>query len=922
MEVQGASTTDGGKAVQYADRDGANQQWQLVPVGDVGARPRSWPRVFAAGLDLSLTGMASWRLGALPHSPSGRPASRSVRPTPGCCPTEERLPPVPPALSVRGVPRRAAAALTGLALVLGGLTTAAFTAPAARAAASPALAAASDVPVRVNQLGYLPDGPKRATVVSSATAPLAWQLRDAAGTVVASGTTAVHGADAASGQSTHLVDFGAYTGSGSGYTLVVGGQASHPFALSAGLYDGLRADSMSFFYQQRSGIAIDAALAGSAYARPAGHLGVAPNQGDTGVPCQSGVCDYQQDVRGGWYDAGDQGKYVVNGGIATWELVNSFERARRSGHESAVGDSTLRVPERGNGVPDVLDEARWELDFLLRMQVPDGRPMAGMAFHKVHDAQWTGLPTRPELDDQKRELHRPSTAATLNLAATAAQCARVYAPYDAAFAGRCLAAARRAWAAAVANPNVLAPATDNTGGGAYEDSDVSDEFYWAAAELLATTGESQYRDAVTSSPWHAKPVDGFWWGGTATLGRITLATVPGVALPADDVTRLRGLLVSAADGYLTTMAGQGYAVPIPADGYVWGSNSQVANNAMTMAVAYELTGAQRYRSGALESLDYLLGRNALDRSYVTGYGARASENQHHRFWAHQNDPSLPHPPAGSFAGGPDAALEDPVAKAQLTGCAPAACYVDDIGSYSTNEVAINWNASLAWLSAFAAERGSAPTTPAVQVVPAAVSVPEGGSAAVGVRLSSAPAQSVTVTVARASGDPDLSVAGSSTLVFTPADWSTVRQVAVSAAQDADSANGSAAFSVGGPGVQGASFTATEVDDDPVPPAASCAVAYRVDNSWGSGFTATVTVKNTGTSAVSGWTLGWAFAGDQRVSNAWNATVGQSGNAVTARDAGWNGTVTPGASASFGFQATYSGTNAAPTRFTLNGSVCD
>ncbi|MBV6702497.1 glycoside hydrolase family 9 protein [Kitasatospora aureofaciens] len=825
---------------------------------------------------------------------------------------------MPPVTSRRGGPRRVAALLTGLALAAGGMASTAFTASPAHAAAP--VAAATDFPVRVNQLGYLPDGPKRATVVSSATAPLAWQLRDASGAQVASGTTVPYGADQASGQSTHLVDFGAYTGTGTGFTLVVGGQASHPFAISAALYDGLRSDSMSFFYQQRSGIAIDAALAGSAYARPAGHLGVAPNKGDTNVPCQAGVCDYTLDVRGGWYDAGDQGKYVVNGGIATWELVNSFERARRSGGDAALGDSTLRIPERGNGVPDVLDEARWELEFLMRMQVPADKPMAGMAFHKVHDAHWTALPTRPELDPEQRELHKLSTAATLNLAATGAQCARVYAPYDAAFASRCLDAARRAWAAAKANPAVFAPATDSTGGGAYEDADVSDEFYWAAAELLATTGESQYRDAVTSSPHHTEPVDAFWWGGTATLGRITLATVPGVALPADDIARLRGLLTSAADGYLTTMAGQGYAVPIPADGYVWGSNSSVLNNAMTIAVAYELTGQQRYRTGALESLDYLLGRNALDHSYVTGYGPRASENQHHRFWAHQNDPSLPHPPAGSLAGGPDKGLEDPVAKAQLQGCAPAACYVDDIGSYSTNEVAINWNASLAWLAAFAAERRSGPVAPAVQVTPTSVAVPKGGSAKVAVRLSAAPARDVTVTVARVSGDANLSAA-TSALVFTPSDWATPRDVTLSATKDADKAAGGAVFSVGGPGVQAATFSATVADDVPVPPTGSCSVAYKVDSTWSNGFTATVTVTNTGTSTVPGWTLGWSFAGDQRISNAWNATVAQSGSAVTARDSGWNGTLPPGASASFGFQATYSTANPAPARFTLNGAAC-
>ena len=94
------------------------------------------------------------------------------------------------------------------------------------------------------------------------------------------------------------------------------------------VYDQLRSDALQFFYTQRSGIAIDGALRRRAYARPAGHLGVAPNQGDTDVPCQPGVCDYRLDVRGGWYDAGDHGKYVVNGGIATCQLLNTYERTK------------------------------------------------------------------------------------------------------------------------------------------------------------------------------------------------------------------------------------------------------------------------------------------------------------------------------------------------------------------------------------------------------------------------------------------------------------------------------------------------------------------------------------------------------------------------------------------------------------------
>nr|WP_282566318.1 glycoside hydrolase family 9 protein [Streptomyces ortus] len=601
------------------------------------------------------------------------------------------------------VARRGTAALLTAVLLTGGLTLA----PGAAGAQSAADPAAATTPVRVNQAGYLPDGPKRATVVTAASEPLTWQLRSASGSVVASGRTVVHGLDAASGEATQVADFSAFRKTGAGFVLVVDGWSSAPFDIRANLYDTLRSDSLAFFYHQRSGTPIEASLVGPSYARPAGHLGVAPNQGDTSVPCQAGVCDYTQDVRGGWYDAGDHGKYVVNGGISVWLLVDSFARAERAGTASALGDSTQRIPERGNGVPDVLDEARWELDFLMRMQVPEGKPYAGMAFHKIHDAAWTGIPTRPELDPQPRELHRPSTAATLNLAATAAQCARVFRPYDSAYAKRCLSVARTAWTAAKANPALYAPDSDSTGGGPYNDAQVTDDFYWAAAELYAATGERAYRDAVTDSPWHtsadALTPTGFNWADTAALGRLTLATVPN-GLPASDIRRVRASVTAAADGHLATMAGQGYAVPIPANGYVWGSNSQVTNNAIVVATAYALTGRQRYRAGVLESMDYLLGRNTLDLSYVTGYGDTYAQNQHHRFWAHQYDASLPHPPAGSLAGGPNSGLQDPVAQEHLAGCAPAACYIDDIGSYSTNEVTINWNAPLAWLAAFAAER--------------------------------------------------------------------------------------------------------------------------------------------------------------------------------------------------------------------------
>jgi endoglucanase len=566
--------------------------------------------------------------------------------------------------------------------------------------------------VRVNQVGYLPNGPKSATLVTETTDPLDWQLKTAAGQVVATGKSTPRGLDAASGQNVQTIDFSSYTTVGTGYTLVADGETSYPFDLG-NVYEQLRSDSLQFFYIQRSGIAIDGALVGDAYARPAGHLGVAPNQGDTDVPCQPGICDYRLDVRGGWYDAGDHGKYVVNGGIATAQLLSTFERtktAASAGGGAALGDGTLRVPERGNGVPDVLDEARWELEFLLRMQVPAGKANAGMVHHKIHDQAWTGIPLQPQDDPQPRQLHPVSTAATLNLAATAAQGARLFAGYDKAFATSSLAAARTAYDAAKANPAVYADPNDGTGGGTYADSDVSDEFYWAAAELYLTTGEAKYLADVKASKHHTADIfqpGGFGWAGVAALGRLDLATVPS-GLPAPELAKIRASVVAAADEYLAVTEAEAYGLPMPGTpgNYFWGGNGNIINNVVVMATAFDLTSDAKYRAGALRGMDYIFGRNALNQSYVTGWGEKYSQNQHSRIFANQSDSSLPHPPAGSIAGGANASLDDPFAKKLLAGCAPQFCYVDDIESYATNEVAINWNSALTWAASFLADAGS------------------------------------------------------------------------------------------------------------------------------------------------------------------------------------------------------------------------
>ena len=581
--------------------------------------------------------------------------------------------------------------------------------------------------VKVNQVGYLPNGPKVATLITNSSTSTGWTLYNAAGDACANGQVTYRGLDAASNQTVSIIDFTSFATEGESYTLVAGGSTSFPFSISATLYNDLRQDSLRFFYQQRSGIAIDGNLVGPQYARAAGHVQIPPNKGDVAVPCQAvhdsliaylepWTCNYTLDVTQGWYDAGDQGKYVVNGGISAAQLLMEYERSARNNGTNALGDGSLRLPERNNGIPDILDEAKWELDFLMKMQVPaNSAPqlfngsmvdMSGMAHLKMHDNQWTPLPTDPSQDPKRRELHRPSTTASLNLAAAAAMGARIFASWDTEYAAKALSVAKTAYAAALKNPAILAPGTDwDLGGGAYSDPDVDDEFYWAAAELYLTTGSQTYLDDLTANPYHTANTttlfsvpSGFSWASVAALGQLDLATVPSNISNHSAIVQS---VVDAADVLLAVQgnSSNGYATFLTT--YPWGSNSNQLNNVQIVATAYDLTGNNTYRSAALSGIDYVLGRNALSQSYVRGYGSKVTQNVHSRLYAHELDDSAPQAPAGSLAGGANEAANDPPANDVLVGCAPMTCYVDDVNSYSTNEVAINWGSALAWVVGWA-----------------------------------------------------------------------------------------------------------------------------------------------------------------------------------------------------------------------------
>jgi len=573
--------------------------------------------------------------------------------------------------------------------------------------------------IRVNQLGYIPHGPKWAILRSGSKTSVDVRLLQG-GKEVWSGKSTPKGIDPASGDSVHHVDFTGYEEEGQGYVLRSAKHESFPFAISKDLYSKLPYHALKYFYHNRSGTPITLPYAeAQTYTRPAGHLS------DTSVPCWlPEECTYSLDVSGGWYDAGDHGKYVVNGGISAWTLLALYERLAFSSETAdRWGDGLLNIPESGNGIPDILDEARWEVEFLLKMQVPQGLPSAGMAHHKMHDHSWSPLAFEPPAQATNRALHPPSTAATLNLAAVAAQSSRIWRHADPDFSKRCLVAAETAYKAAKENPIRLAPLLDKNGGGPYSDEHVTDEFFWAAAELFVTTGKRAYKKAVEDSdhyksfPTRLEQPDGgadgdgvtgsLSWQSTSALGWISLAVVPS-SLSDEERARLRAEIVEAGDTYLGVIEQEGYRLPLglgPSKKYPWGSNSFVLNNMLVLTLAYDFAKADKYAEGVVQGMDYILGRNPMVQSYITGYGTAPLEQPHHRFWAHAKNRRFPKPPPGAVSGGPNSSLQDPQTKKSglSSDLPPQKCFVDHIDAWSVNEITINWNAPLAWNAIFLAD---------------------------------------------------------------------------------------------------------------------------------------------------------------------------------------------------------------------------
>ncbi|MDB1124168.1 glycoside hydrolase family 9 protein [Vibrio algarum] len=592
----------------------------------------------------------------------------------------------------------------------------------------PYIESANLSPIRANQHGYLPKSDKFVFLASDSDEPIRWTLKNAQGISIDMGRTLPTGLNKASGEKLHRIDLSHYTTEIEGLTVSIGEEKGLPFDIGSDVFHRLKHDALSYFYQNRSGIAIEEQYVQRPdLARPAGHA-------SDNVTCFDKKdawgnnwpgCDFTIDATGGWYDAGDHGKYTVNSGISTWTLLNLYERGKwLEGANSPFENELVTIPEANNGVNPVLSEARWNIEFMLSMQIPEGKrvsvPVGNqssdkklelteinasfLAFHKIADEAWTGMPLPPHKDTQKRYVGQPSTAATLNLAAIGAQCGRIWKDIDKDFSDRCITVAENAWQAANQHPEIFA--YDNfTGSGPYDDLSLSDEFYWAATELFITTANAKYQQVMETSPHYLDSPKGnlasdgdIFWQYTAPLGTISLAVVPN-SLNQTEIDKARAEIVKTAQNYQAQIHTEGYHIPYSVEEYPWGSNSNLVNRSIFLVYANDFTQDIQFLKSAASAMDYLLGANPMNISYITGYGTRAAENPHHRFWAKAADEQSPAPAPGALIGGPNSiSFSDPIAATMKGSCTGQTCYRDNIGAWSLNEITINWNAPLVWVT--------------------------------------------------------------------------------------------------------------------------------------------------------------------------------------------------------------------------------
>ncbi|MGB3725667.1 MAG: glycoside hydrolase family 9 protein [Glaciecola sp.] len=530
--------------------------------------------------------------------------------------------------------------------------------------------------VKINQVGYLPSAPKIA-VVPNTNATRFELVQTGSSITVYQGQLSEARNWPVAQESVRLANFSNFNLPGT-YTLKVQGLPdSMPITISADAYQDIHQGAVKAYYFNRASTALTQKFAGD-WQRPQGHL-------DNHVLVHQSAVDSQRtpgtiiDASKGWYDAGDYNKYVVNSGISVYTLLASYQ------HNTALyTDLKTHIPESNNTAPDILDEIKWNLDWMLKMQ----DPVDGGVYHKLTSLNFAAG-VMPHQASAKRYVVQKTTAATLNFAAVMAKASVIYGQLDefSSMSTQYQRAAEFAWQWALANRQVKYTQPSDVRTGEYGDSNFEDEFTWASAELFLLTNNNDYWQEFTH--YFAKPRVPSW-RQTAALAYISLLTHHQNVLSKADYIKVKSRFIGLADTLLTQHHQSAYATAMTSQDFVWGSNSVALNKAMILLVAHKVINKPAYEVAAIGLLDYVLGKNPLDLTYVTGFGYLSPQHPHHR-QSYADDISAPVP--GFLVGGPHSGQQD---KCDYKSTLPALSYVDSWCSYATNEVTINWNAPLVY----------------------------------------------------------------------------------------------------------------------------------------------------------------------------------------------------------------------------------
>jgi endoglucanase len=527
----------------------------------------------------------------------------------------------------------------------------------------------------LNQVGYLPTWPKMAFLVNADGKVKQAELLDAGDRhSVFKFKAGVNKKDPQTQDTLQELNFSEFNKVGR-YIVKAGDVESHPFAIGQDIYQQPLQLLFRSYYLQRCGVKIDDTP--TKLRHEACHLHDAviareDNAHKTGdhVP-----------TTGGWHDAGDYGKYIATTAVTIGRLLALYED-----YPDFFGKFSSDIPESGNTQPDILDEAQVGLDWMLAMQRPDGA-----LYRKIGGDSWPkGL--TPDQNNQVRFLYPITTPETAKAAAAWAMAARIYQKAQPEKAAKYLEAAKLSWhyLEAIDKQFFDYKEGDNKGSGPYmynkTDNDLSltydwDDRLWAATELLIATGDEKYKLYVDKTLPTA-PLNPFEWKDPSAMAMTHILFHPKLQAYKQWHTSSKKKLLDRAKKLMGNLANSGYR--IANNRFVWSSNKITAEEGIILIYAYNLTKNKDYLNAATAQLNYLLGRNHFDLSFVSGVGTHYVENVSH-IYLMTTKSKLP----GLFVGGPNELEQSgigPKNKGPLS-------YIDDARSYATNEYAIDYNAS-------------------------------------------------------------------------------------------------------------------------------------------------------------------------------------------------------------------------------------